>query len=104
MYGSSSGSLPSRQVQMYDVATPLVVAMLLSVFYIHPPSSSPASFVLVFLLTNFPVIFPSITVFNSEFPLRVCPIHFFWRGFCRYTRDLSSPIVSNTSFVYVLSS
>src|SRR6218665_67544 len=49
----SSGSLPTRQVQMFDVAIPLVVELLLSAFYILPPSSSPASFVLVFLLTFF---------------------------------------------------
>src|SRR6218665_1868489 len=47
---SSSGSLPTRQVQMFDVAIPLVVELVLSAFYILPPSSSPASFVLVFLL------------------------------------------------------
>ena|SRR6218665_1961611 len=44
---SSSGSLPSRQVQMSDVATPLVVWLLCSASYILPPSSNPASFVLV---------------------------------------------------------
>src|SRR6218665_59266 len=49
----SSGSLPSRQVQMSDVAIPLVVELLLSAFYILPPSSNPASFVLLFLLTFF---------------------------------------------------
>src|SRR6218665_2363748 len=50
---SSSGSLPTRQVQMFDVAIPLVVELVLSAFYILPPSSSPASFVLVFLLIFF---------------------------------------------------
>src|SRR6218665_2687097 len=50
---SSSGSLPTRQVQMFDVAIPLVVELLLSASYILPPSSSPASFVLVFLLLFF---------------------------------------------------
>src|SRR6218665_587392 len=49
----SSGSLPTRQVQMFDVAIPLVVELVLSAFYILPPSSSPASFVLVFLLIFF---------------------------------------------------
>src|SRR6218665_3621575 len=44
--GSSSGSLPTRQVQMFDVAIPLVVELVLSAFYILPPSSSLASFVL----------------------------------------------------------
>src|SRR6218665_1798882 len=50
---SSSGSLPTRQVQMFDVAIPLVVELVLSAFYILPPSSSPASFGLVFLLIFF---------------------------------------------------
>src|SRR6218665_2263322 len=45
-----SGSLPSRQVQLSDVATPLVVGLLLSAFYILPPPSNPTSFVLVFFL------------------------------------------------------
>src|SRR6218665_908709 len=49
----SSGSLPTRQVQMFDVAIPLVVELVLSASYILPPSSSPASFVLVFLLIFF---------------------------------------------------
>src|SRR6218665_947604 len=49
----SSGSLPTRQVQMFDVAIPLVVGLVLSASYILPPSSSPASFVLVFLLIFF---------------------------------------------------
>src|SRR6218665_1473633 len=40
---SSSGSLPSRKVQMSDVATPLVVGLLLSAFCILRPSSSPGS-------------------------------------------------------------
>src|SRR6218665_3335032 len=50
---SYSRSLPTRQVQMFDVAIPLVVALVLSAFYILPPSSSPASFVLIFLLIFF---------------------------------------------------
>src|SRR6218665_2375155 len=50
---ASSGSLPTRQVQMFDVAIPLVIELVLSAFYILPPSSSPASFVLVFLLSFF---------------------------------------------------
>src|SRR6218665_1346146 len=50
---SSSGSLPTRQVLMFDVAIPLVVELVLSAFYILPPSSSPASFVLDFLLIFF---------------------------------------------------
>src|SRR6218665_1175048 len=49
----SSGSLPTRQVQMFDVAIPLVVELVLSASYILPPSSSPASFVLVFLFIFF---------------------------------------------------
>src|SRR6218665_3004862 len=44
---------PTRQVQMFDVAIPLVVELVLSASYILPPSSSPASFVLVFLLIFF---------------------------------------------------
>src|SRR6218665_1795017 len=53
VFFSSSGSLPTRQVQMFDVAIPLAVELVLSAFYILPPSSSPASFVLVFLLIFF---------------------------------------------------
>src|SRR6218665_3965893 len=71
-----SGSLPSRQVQMSDVATPVIVGLLLLAFYILPPSSFPTSFVLVYL-DLLPRIFPLITIFNSDSPLRVCPIHFF---------------------------
>src|SRR6218665_4102337 len=48
-------------------------------------------------LDLFPVIFPSITVFNSDSPLRVCPIHFFCLVFIVRMRDLSSPIVYNIS-------
>ena len=33
----SSGSLPTRQVQMFDVATPLVVELVLSASYVLPP-------------------------------------------------------------------
>src|SRR6218665_2209564 len=93
---SSSSSLPTRQVQMFDVAIPLVVELVLLASYtcILPPSSSPASFVLVFLLIFF---IASITVFNSDSPLRVCPIHFFCLVFNVRMRDLSSPIVSNIS-------
>src|SRR6218665_2941239 len=54
----SSGSLPTRQVQMFDVAIPLVVELVLSASYILPPSSSPASFVLVFLLIFFLAVSP----------------------------------------------
>src|SRR6218665_3987535 len=45
---------------MFDVAIPLVVELVLSAFYILPPSSSPASFVLVFLL-----------IFSLAFSLRL---------------------------------
>src|SRR6218665_1913700 len=38
---------------MFDVAIPLVVELVLSAFYILPPSSSSALFVLVFLLIFF---------------------------------------------------
>src|SRR6218665_2713239 len=48
-------------------------------------------------LDLFPSIFPSITVFNSDSLLRVCPIHFFCLVFIVRMRDLSSPIVSNIS-------
>jgi len=56
-----------RQVQMHDVATPLVGGLLLSALNIRLPSSSPGSFVLIFLLTVFPKMFPSITVLNSDY-------------------------------------
>src|SRR6218665_1160815 len=46
---SSSGSLSTRQVQMFDVAIPLVVELVLSAFYILSSSSSPASFVMVWV-------------------------------------------------------
>src|SRR6218665_197192 len=52
-FDSFSDSLPSRQVQMSDVATLLVVGLLLSSSCILLPSSNPATFVLVFLLTYF---------------------------------------------------
>src|SRR6218665_4041740 len=62
LYGnSSSGSLPTRQVQMFDVAIPLVVELVLSASYILPPSSSPASFVLIFFLA-FSLRLPFLTV------------------------------------------
>src|SRR6218665_1967997 len=48
-------------------------------------------------LDLFPSIFPSITVFNSDSPLRACPIHFFCLVFIVRMRDISSPIVSNIS-------
>src|SRR6218665_1167166 len=42
---SSSGSMPLRQVHLYDVATPLVVGPFgaLSSFFYHLPSSNPTS-------------------------------------------------------------
>src|SRR6218665_4044672 len=52
-FDSFSDSLPSRQVQMSDVATLLVVGLFLSSSCILLPSSNPATFVLVFLLTYF---------------------------------------------------
>src|SRR6218665_1381810 len=82
---------------MFDVAIPLVVELVLSASYILPPSSSPASFVLVFLLIfflAFSLRLPFLTVIH---PLRVCPIHFFCLVFIVRMRDLSSPIVSNIS-------
>src|SRR6218665_2971449 len=98
MKSSSSGSLPTRQVQMFDVAIPLFVELVLSAFYILPPSSSPASFVLVFLLIFFLSFFLRLPFLNnSDSPLRVCPIHFFCLVFIVRMRDLSSPIVSNIS-------
>src|SRR6218665_964386 len=42
---------------MSDVATHLVVGLLLSAFHIHPPSSNPASFCLGFPLHLFPTFF-----------------------------------------------
>src|SRR6218665_2951978 len=48
-------------------------------------------------LDLFPNIFPLITIFNSDSLLRVCSIHFFCLVFILRMRDLSSPIVSNTS-------
>src|SRR6218665_3219891 len=86
-----------RQVQMFDVAIPLVVEFVLSASYILPPSSSPASFVLVFLLIYFLAFSLRLPFFNSDSPLRVCPIHFFCLVFIVRMRDLSSPIVSNIS-------
>src|SRR6218665_1958643 len=85
------------QVQMFDVAISLVVELVLSACYILPPSFSPASFCLGLPLDLFPSSFSSITVFNSDSPLRVCPIHFFCLVFIVRMRDLSSPIVSNIS-------
>src|SRR6218665_3727965 len=90
-WASSSGSLPTRQVQMFDVAIPLVLELVLSAFYILPPSSSPASFVLVFLA--FSLRLPFLTVIL----LLECQIHFFCLAFIVRMRDLSSPIVSNIS-------
>src|SRR6218665_3010344 len=87
---------------MFDVAIPLVVELVLSASYILPPSSSPASFCLGLPLDLFPSIFPSITIFNSDSPLRVCPIHFFCLVFIVRMREISSPIVSNiSSFVFM---
>src|SRR6218665_2847026 len=51
--------------KMFDVAIPLVVELVLSAFYILPSSSSPASFVLVFLLIfflSFSLRLPLLTV------------------------------------------
>ena len=58
---SSSGSMPPRQVLMYDVATHLAVGPL--AFHNCLPSSNPALSVLVFLQFTFP---PSITVLSSS--------------------------------------
>src|SRR6218665_3789894 len=94
----SYGSLPTRQVQMFDVAIPLVVGLLRSASYILPPSSIQSRIICLGLpLDLFPSILPSITVFNSDFLLRMCPIHFFWLVFIVRMRALSSPIVSNIS-------
>ena len=85
---------------MSDVATPLVAGLLLSAFYILPPSS-----IICFglPLDLFPNVFTSISVFNSDSPLRAFPIHFFCRAFIVRIRDLSSPIVSNTSSLVLCS-
>ena len=87
--------MPSRQVQMSDVATPLVVRLLsASYMYILPPSCIQSSIICHGLPLNlFPNTFSSITVFNSESPLRVCRSTF-CLDFIVRLRDLSSPIVS----------
>ena len=46
-------SASKSQVQMYDVATSLVVGPFLSAFQNCPPSSNPAPTVLVYLLSSF---------------------------------------------------
>src|SRR6218665_2514687 len=81
---------------MFDVAIPLVVELVLSTSYILPPSSSPASFVLVFLLIFF-LAFSLRLPFLTVILLLECPIHFFCLVFIVRMRDLSSPIVSNIS-------
>jgi len=77
--------------------TLLVVGFLLSASCILPPSSNPAAFVLDLPLDVLPNIFHSIIVRDSDSPLRVCPTHFFCLDFIVRMRDLSAPIVSNTS-------
>src|SRR6218665_1928552 len=82
---------------MSDVATPLVVSAS-SFSFLYPSTIIQSSIICFGLpLDLFPSIFPSITVFNSDSPLRVCSIHFFYLIFIVRTRDLSSPIVSNIS-------
>src|SRR6218665_1750152 len=103
---SSSGFLPSRQVQMFDVATPLVVGFPLSAFLYAPTIIQSSITCLGLHLDLFYNTFPSITFLSRDLPLRVCPIHFFC--YClvssvRMRRDLSSPIVSNTSSFLVCS-
>src|SRR6218665_146643 len=88
---------------MFDVAIPLVVELVLSAFYILPPSSSPASFVLVFLLIfflAFSLRLPFLTVILLLEWVR--STSFVWFSFGRI-RDLSSPIVSNISSVVLCS-
>src|SRR6218665_1755639 len=77
---------------MCGVPIPLVVELVLSASYIQ------SSIICLSLpLDLFPSMFSSITVFNSDSPLRLCPIHFFCLVFIVRMRDLSSPIVSNIS-------
>jgi len=113
-------------VQMCDVATPLVYRDRLlffwfSAYYIgrfkcvtSPLLSLLSFFFHIFIYHStiiqssiiclglrfdlFPNTFSSITVYNSDSPLRVCPINFFCLDFFIVRmRDISSPIVSNTS-------
>src|SRR6218665_1079334 len=74
---SFSSSLPSIQVQVSDVAIPLIVGLLLSASYSLPPVIQSNIICLGLPLDLFPNIFLSITILNSDSPLRVCPIHFF---------------------------
>jgi len=78
---------------MFDVAILLVVELVLSASYILPPSSSPASFVLVFLLIFF-LAFSLLLPFLTVILLLECvrSTSFVWFLLC-LMRDLSSPIV-----------
>src|SRR6218665_3880581 len=73
---SSSGSLPSRQVQMSGYHSSRCWASSFSLLY--PSTIIQSSIICLCLpLDLFPNIFPSIIVFNNDSPLRVCPIHFY---------------------------
>src|SRR6218665_2278220 len=58
---------------MFDVAIPLVVGFSFS--FLYPSTIIQSSIICLGLpLDLFPSIFPSITVFKSDTPLRVCPL------------------------------
>src|SRR6218665_791194 len=68
-----------------------------SLSFLYPSTIIQSSIICLGLPVDlFPNMFPSITVFNSDSPLRVCLIHFFCLDFIVHMRDLSSPLVSNT--------
>src|SRR6218665_830689 len=91
---SSSGSLPSRQVQMSDFSR----HWAFSFSFLYPSPIIQSSIICLGLpLDLFPTIFPLIAVFNTDSPLRVCLIRFLCLVSIVHMRDLSSPIVSNTS-------
>src|SRR6218665_3646845 len=72
----SFGTLPIRQVRMYDIVPPFAVGSLLSAFHYLLSSSNPSSSVLVFLLLSFPPFFSLITILNNESPLSMCLVRF----------------------------
>src|SRR6218665_3251323 len=53
----------------------------------------------LFLLFSFSPLFPSITVFSSESPLSICPIHFLCLFLILYIRVLSSSILASSSSI-----
>jgi len=89
--GNGSGRYSNPIRPWSDVATPLVVGLLLSASYILPPSSNPASLVLVFLFICFltlPLPLPFLTVILLQESVRstsfVCMV------FIVRMRDISS--------------